>query len=210
MNDPFDSADWTIPSKQLAEQLGLDIKLVYKERARRKITKLKLRRIPDDQQPEDHKLIKCKYGEIAKVSNEDFENVVAHCWCVRHGKRYGYARACINRVVVWMHHFIMGKQMLDHINGDKLDNRRENLRPATQQQNSQNRKKWVKGTSTYKGVSFDKTLEIRKKKSLWRAQIGRKCIGYFKTPEEAARAYDGRAREIFGKFAVLNFPDHEK
>ena len=95
----------------------------------------------------------------------------------------------------------------DHANGNPSDNRRENLRNASDSQNNQNASKY-RGqlTSQYKGVSF------RKDRGTWLATIslGKKPawkIGTFKTEIDAAKAYDDEARKHFGEFARLNFPD---
>jgi len=98
----------------------------------------------------------------------------------------------------------------DHINHDKLDNRRENLRLATQAQNARNNRKRErhKGqppTSQYKGVN------LHRKSGRWHAQIYHNHkiygLGYYTIEEEAARAYDAAARLYFDEFAYLNFPD---
>lgn len=96
-------------------------------------------------------------------------------------------------------------EMVDHINGDSLDNRRSNLRVATATQNQGNRRKQRgKATSSYKGVSFVKA------RGKWLACIGRrgvvKNLGRYSTEEAAARAYDVAALEYFGEYAHLNFP----
>jgi hypothetical protein len=86
---------------------------------------------------------------------------------------------------------------LDHENRDPLDDRIENLRPATNSQNSANSSKC--GPSGYKGVSFDS----RAKK--WRAAIKpngtNRFLGYFADPAEAHAAYVAAAKEAFGEFA---------
>ena len=95
--------------------------------------------------------------------------------------------------------------VIDHINHNGLDNRRENLRICTRAENSRNRGKQKNNTSGYKGVCWYK----RDKK--WRAQIKKDSkkihIGYFDIIEDAARAYDAKAKELFGEFAHLNFPE---
>ncbi len=92
---------------------------------------------------------------------------------------------------------------IDHVNGNGADNRRANLRIATRSQNGANRGPQKNNTSGYKGVSRDKQR--------WQASITVMgvChrIGGFDTPEEAAVAYDIRAREVFGEYAKLNLPN---
>ena len=90
----------------------------------------------------------------------------------------------------------------DHINGDKLDNQRHNLRPATRSQNVANTFVEKRNKSGYKGVSWKKT---NKK---WCAQIRVdnvvRHIGLFDKKEEAAKAYNKEAKKYFGEFAYLN------
>lgn len=94
------------------------------------------------------------------------------------------------------------KLQVDHINGDGLDNRLTNLRIVTAQQNMMNRKKHLKGSSKYKGVSR------REGENTWRGAIKFKGIvyylGQFKTEKEAAEAYNLKALELFGQYANLN------
>jgi hypothetical protein len=108
---------------------------------------------------------------------------------------------------VYLHRLLMNAvqtQQVDHANGNSLDNRRENLRFCTSSQNSQNRRRT--STSGFKGVS----LKPRYKSKPWEANIkvaGKlKYLGRFQTPEEAAKAYDSAARDMFGEFAHTNFP----
>jgi hypothetical protein len=111
---------------------------------------------------------------------------------------------------LYMHRHLTGWKLIDHINGDGLDNRRANLRQATTSQNMANRRKQqtFNGkpvSSQYLGVTWDKTNKA------WRAQV--KCdgkryrLGLFKREVDAALAYDRQKRELFGEFARLNFPD---
>lgn len=111
-----------------------------------------------------------------------------------------------------MHRFIIERKLkhkipkgmeCDHKNGNGLDNRRNNLRLATPSQNRINSNKKI-GISGYRGVRWDKH---RKR---WRADIqfeGRKIsLGRSLLKEECAKLYDKKAKELYGKFAFINFP----
>jgi len=100
--------------------------------------------------------------------------------------------------------------VVDHRSGDRLDNRRQNLRVASRPQNSQNAIKPRRGsrtgkapTSTFKGVH-------RRPSGQWTASIrvdGKlRILGTFQDETEAALVYDAAAREVFGAFACVNFP----
>lgn len=106
----------------------------------------------------------------------------------------------------YIHWFIIGKPLnnlyVDHINGNGLDNRRNNLRIVDNQKNQFNSKKHKIKSSKYKGVSFSKS------KNKWRAYIcpNRKYIhlGYYTNESNAVKAYNKKALELFGEFACLN------
>ena len=110
------------------------------------------------------------------------------------------------RTLLRLHHFIMGKPqkglVVDHINHNGLDNRKDNLRFVTQAQNLQNKRSNRNSTSAYKGVGWSKRLQK------WRALIGNKGkythIGYFTCEHEAALAYNKKAKELWGEHALLN------
>jgi hypothetical protein len=93
--------------------------------------------------------------------------------------------------------------LVDHINGERLDNRKENLRAVTSKQNAQNRKPRKNSSSKYKGVVFDK------KSGKYQAQIkvdGKsKYLGQYEKEEAAARAYDKASRDEWGAYAYQNF-----
>lgn len=95
-------------------------------------------------------------------------------------------------------------RVIDHINGNGLDNRISNLRIVTEAQNNRNTKvRTVNKTSKYKGVRFVKN------RSIWTAQIGvngkQKHLGQYKTEKEAAKVYDKAALHYYKEFANLNF-----
>lgn len=95
---------------------------------------------------------------------------------------------------------------VDHINNNRLDNRLCNLRICQPHSNTMNKQK-CRGKCKYKGVNVSnksKTNPFRAEIKLNRKKIH---LGSFPTQEDAARAYDLKARELFGEFAWLNFPD---
>lgn len=98
--------------------------------------------------------------------------------------------------------YVLGDKCIDHKNGNKLDNRMENLRTATRSQNMMNQTKWDKCTSKFKGVSWHKPS------NKWVAKIckNRKMyhIGYFDDEKKAAQAYNNMALIMFGSFARIN------
>lgn len=149
-------------------------------------------------------------GQIALVDDADYEWLNQWKWCYL-GERYAarWDNDANPRQLIYMHRLIMQTpegMRTDHINLNKLDNRRNNLRIVTNSQNGMNIPKQPKRccSSRYKGVSWSK------KCSKWQAYItkNRKVtyIGLFTDEIEAARAYDVKAFELFGEFALPNFP----
>jgi len=135
------------------------------------------------------------------IDDCDYHLIKDHTWSYD-GR---YARSTRRTKRKYAHRLIMKAnkgQMIDHINGDKLDNRRENLRFCSRHQNAANMQKMRGGSSKFKGVSFDKTTQN------WRAKIGfhgkSLCAGRHETQTKAALAYNKKALELFGKFAHLN------
>lgn len=107
--------------------------------------------------------------------------------------------------IVWLLHNEALPESIDHIDRNPKNNRIENLRPATQSQQNVNRDCISTNTSGFRGVSFRKGIKDKK----WRAScnINGKVvhIGYFRTSEEAAIAYDAKVKEHYGDFANPNF-----
>lgn len=122
-------------------------------------------------------------------------------WYARRGTSYSERDSGMPSVQ-YMHSLITGFALTDHINGLSLDNRRENLREATNAQNMMNRRPYSGTSSKYKGVQF------YKRTGRWRAyiQVDRKSrhLGYYSTEEEAALAYNEAAAKEFGAYARLN------
>lgn len=154
-------------------------------------------------------------GKVALVNDEDYEVLGKHKWTA-HSCGYAYREVKgpgVARVAVLMHRVIVelasgspipAKMQVDHINGDRLDNTRANLRLATQSQNNANSKKRA-GRSRYRGIAWYKPYEK------WMVRLTNEgknyFLGYYHDEQDAARAYDKAAREHFGEFARLNFPD---
>ncbi len=137
--------------------------------------------------------VSSKNGTVyAIVSAADYDELMKYRW---HLNTKGYA-VSPKAPVRLMHRFIMvdhlhtdpKKRWVDHINGNRIDNRRTNLRMATHHENAANRKKRAGGTSIYHGVSFDR------KQSKWHAFVTINGtvhpIGIYDTELEAAHAYD--------------------
>lgn len=157
------------------------------------------------------KEIKLTQGKVAIVDENLFDELNKYKW--HYG--LGYARRNIRlengkRKMIFMHRAIMDTPEgfeTDHINGIKLDNRRENLRIVTKELNQHNSKpRKDKSNSRYKGVTFYKSKRHKTGKWTARIQVNNKriTIGYYKTEIEAAKAYNEYARSVYGDYAMLN------
>lgn len=148
------------------------------------------------------KRIQLTQGLVALVDEEDYERVMSRKWHASVRKHGSYVTDSKRR---YLHTFLTGWGYVDHINGNGLDNRRANLRPATGSQNAYNKGPLPNNTSGFKGVS------LHKASGRWVARIYAEKVahnlGYYDTPTEAARAYDAAARELHREFARLNFPN---
>lgn len=145
-------------------------------------------------------------GFVALVDDDDYYELSKHSWCYAEG----YAIRSVKKesgahTTCKMHILIIGKRegfQVDHINGNGLDNRKSNLRYATQKENSYNSKSNKGGTSKYKGVRRQRDCKN------WRARIqsdGKPIdLGYFSDEKEAAIAYNNAATELHGEYARLN------
>ena len=150
-------------------------------------------------------------GQVAIVDDSDWKILSQYNWYARWDKYTQSFYALTNgrrdgkRETLYMHTFLMGGKA-DHRNHDTLDNRRSNLRLATRSQNMHNRRTNRNNQSGYKGVFLSRER--------WRAKIQYerqvKHLGMFDDAISAAKAYDAAARELFGEFAYLNFPETKK
>ena len=143
------------------------------------------------------------------VDNMDFEILSKWRWRAVDSRGIRYAARTGKKKNIFMHRFLMktkGVMHTDHINGNSLDNRRKNLRVCSASQNQANSLSKT-GTSKYKGVSFYKKLKR------WVAEIKLNYktiyIGSFKDEDDAAAAYNKKAKELFGHFARLNIIGEE-
>lgn len=156
------------------------------------------------------KYIELTQGKRAIVDDEDFEWLNQWKWHASDSGFGFYAKREFNknkiRNRIRMHRLIMDapdNKQVDHINGNRLDNRRHNLRTCTNMQNSWNSARTSGSMSGFKGVSWHRN---HKK---WRTTItcnGKNhYLGYFFCVIKAAKAYDTKAIELFGEFARTNF-----
>ena len=155
------------------------------------------------------KAIVLTQGLFALVDAKNFMWLNHYKWsAAKNGNMFYAVRTDLGKGTVFMYREIMGNPkgvQIDHANRYGLDNREQNLRRATCSQQAMNKGKKKGGTSKHRGVCY------YKRRKLWQAQIQFEgehiYLGHHKTEEEAARAYDEAAKELFGEFANLNFPE---
>lgn len=149
-------------------------------------------------------------GNVALVDDDDYEMLIEHKW---HYTKQGYAGAYKKGTsATGSEHLLMHREIcrpqkgfvVDHINMNKLDNRKENLRVVTYQENCFNRLK-IKGNSRYKGVAL--TRSNRWVASIWIGDT-RVNLGSYEKEEDAAKAYNLGAIKYIGDVAYLNEVDH--
>jgi len=148
------------------------------------------------------KEIKLTKGFVALVDDEDYEYLNQFNWGI---SAYKYACRAAGKLRILMHREIMCAaqgQIVDHIDGNCLNNQKVNLRLCSHTQNIRNQKRRRDNSSGFKGVSWDKRL----KKWGARIQVNGKPIslGYFSDKKRAAEEYNIAAIQHFGLFAKLN------
>lgn len=154
------------------------------------------------------KTIKLTQNKVVLVDDKDFEELNIFKWYAHRHKKTFYAERCdplYRGKQILMHRQIMqtpNNMEVDHKDHNGLNCQRYNIRNCTRGQNQQNGQLRSDSTSGYKGVCW------RKRERKWKAQIklnGKdKWLGLFLTKEEAARAYNEAAKELFGEFGYLN------
>ena len=155
-------------------------------------------------------LIELTKGMQAVIDDEDYELIRPYKWfAIPKGKTayaIGYRHGFSTGKRVSMHAVLNPEfELTDHANGNGLDNRRVNLREATKSQNAANCRH--KSTSGFRGVCW------HKRRQRWTVQLKLNyrniLYAHFDAKEEAAREYDKVAKEVFGEFACLNFPEEK-
>ncbi len=151
------------------------------------------------------KTIPLSQGYVALVDDEDFEQVNQFKWRASKRSNTLYAQTDVQFngwvIKIYMHKLVMPcHSQLDHKNGNGLDNRKSNLRPATNSQNSFNRKKSPNTSSKFKGV----WLAYGKWSSKIRCNGKGYWLGTWENEVDAAKAYNEAAKRLFGEFARLN------
>jgi hypothetical protein len=143
-------------------------------------------------------------GRFALVDDADFEALSKRRWSYNQGYAVHYVPGSTQ--MMFMHRLIMTPPpdlQVDHINQNRLDNRRSNLRFATRSQNQANKGIQINNTSGYKGVTCHN--------GRWEVRIrvnGRRLhLSHYDDPVVAAQVYDAAARRFYGEFATVNFPD---
>ena len=157
------------------------------------------------------KLIPLTQGKFAIVDEDDYEPLMLRKWqfistgYAVSNTQISYKKGKQKIKFIFMHREILqtpNGMQTDHINGNRLDNRKCNLRICTPMQNMHNRKRDTNSTSIYKGVSWNTNDKS------WRAQIGingeKIHLGCFKSEVMAAKAYNEAAIKYHKEFALLN------
>ena len=159
--------------------------------------------------------MECEFGELTEarrkgikfiINSDDYEKFIkGYSFCLNTGGYVIYSSAKDGLRKKLLHRVIMGDpdgKMIDHINTNKLDDRRENLRIATNQQNQCNKNKTKSNTSGFKGVCFYK--QTQKFVAQIRINGKKKHLGYFATAEGAHEEYKRAAVKYHGEFARFN------
>lgn len=153
------------------------------------------------------RMIALSKGKFAVVDGDDYERASQFKWTYT-DPGYAYRNDYSNgqRKRIYLHRFILcvkdKTQVVDHINGNKLDNTKSNLRVCSHQENIRNSRKQLNNTSGYKGVSWDKN------RGKWISYFSPRKkfnhLGRFNCKHAAARAYNLATSTYYGEFANIN------
>ena len=142
--------------------------------------------------------IETSHGDFILIDEEDLDLVMRYSWCIN---ARGYAHAHFGKKWVTLHRYLLGitdpTVTVDHINGDPLDNRRENLRVCSQAENVLNRKLGKNNTSGHAGVIKLPSGHFGAKITLSRKTI---WLGTYKEFEDAVRVRKDGENKYFGDF----------
>lgn len=143
--------------------------------------------------------VKTKSGDTIMTDLDDFDQLNKYSWCV---SKTGYAVANIGNKVTKMHRYILGVkntcEVVDHINGNKLDNRKENLRICTQAENSRN--KTISNEYGVPGIRLTKHGKFNVRITVNKNEIH---IGNYSTLKEAIDARLEAERNYYGEFGKM-------
>jgi hypothetical protein len=146
-------------------------------------------------------------GKFAIVDDEDFKRLSKFKWTYSDGYAIRFVGKRGEQKKIYMHREITNApedMEVDHVHGNRSDNRKSELRLCTRKQNDTNSTIRSDNTSGFKGVTY------RKDRKVWWAQIFHdghwEFLGSYKSPEDAAKAYDVAATKYFREYAKLNFP----
>ena len=148
----------------------------------------------------ENTIIKTSCGKEIFVSPEDFAMASSHRWHITSGEYVRSSRRVNGKVTfIFLHRTVCNaepRQIVDHINRIKTDNRRENLRIVTARESAINKSTNKNKLSKFKGVT--------KHRSGWQVYVDGKYVGVFKNEIDAAHAYDNTAIILHKNFAVTN------
>jgi hypothetical protein len=151
---------------------------------------------------------------VCTIDTLFYDLIKGHRWSAYRasGSKTYYAKTCVlkpdgKQTTLYIQQFILpDTDEIDHKDGNGLNNRKENLRPATHSQNMANRKKISKNTtSKFLGVHWRE--DVKKFRAYLSLNKKRFDLGHFHDEVEAAKAHDKAALAHFGEFARLNFPN---
>jgi hypothetical protein len=140
--------------------------------------------------------------KYSKIDDEDYDKIKNTKWLLNTN---GYAYSRINTKLITIHQLIKGKSLnksfvIDHINGNRLDNQKDNLRFVSKSKNAQN----IQHYKSERGVSFDSN------RNKWKARFSKTFIGRYDTKEEALKAYDKYIIKNLGEDMLLNYTYSKK